>query len=135
MTTVELNDVVADYCKHEIEIGKVCPCVTAHGPMEMMLADQYCQICGGTGIPTRETLDAGLDKLGDDLDQLVATAGDVCAEAKRFIDIAWYVTEEAIRKLTGACSMASQHGKGASCGGCAYFNELKVKAQRAARLL
>ena len=135
MTTVKLNDVVADDGNHEIEIGKMCPCVTAHGPKEMMLADHYCQICGGTGVPTRGSLHAGLDRLGDDLDQLAGTAGDVCVEAKRFIDMAWYVTEEAIRKLTGACSMASQHGRTGSCGCCAHFDELKVKADRAARLL
>ena len=135
MTTVELNDVVADYCNREIEIGRVCPCVTAHGLQEMMLADQYCQICGGTGIPTRETLHAGLGKLGDELDQLAGTAADVCVDAKRFIDMAWYVTEEAIRKLTGSCSRVSDPGKSASCGCCAHFDELKVKAERAARLL
>ena len=133
-----VNEVVADYCNPAIELGMPCDCIQAHGYSEQLLADPHCPVCGGTGRPTRKTLVAGIDALNGEIDQLASAAGDICTPAKTFLDLAWWHAENAIRQVTGHCSMGRDHkgkdGKG-FCACCHRYNELKAKAERAGRML
>ena len=124
---------VAEYCHPTITLGEPCDCIQAYGPRERLLASPHCPVCGGTGRPTVTTLVAGLDALNGEIDQLASTAGDVCTPAKTFLELAWWHTENAIRQLTGKCSMACKRGGFCAC--CHHHDELKVRAERARRLL
>ncbi len=118
---------------------EICGCVTATGALEQMVANPYCHACGGTGHVTQRSLVEGLDRLNNDIDQLASTAIDLreqCPEAKTLLDLAWWFTEQAIRRLTGRCSMRCTAGKaGAFCACCNHFEELKGKAAQVARIL
>jgi hypothetical protein len=124
---------VADFCNPAIILGEPCDCVQAYVPGEQLLANPSCPACSGTGRPTRETLVTGLDALNGEIDQLASTTGDICTPAKTFLDLAWWHTENAIRQLTGKCSMACKRGKFCAC--CHHYDELNVRAERARRLL
>jgi hypothetical protein len=76
------KEAVADYCNSAIELGAPCDSVQAYGPSEQLLAKSHCQLCGGTGRPTKKTLVAGIDALNSKIDQLASTAGDICTPAK-----------------------------------------------------
>jgi hypothetical protein len=124
---------IADYCNDSIDLDSPCECMEAYGFGEDLLPNPSCQVCSGTGRPTRNTLVAGLDGLNDEIDQLSPVAGDICTPAKVFLDLAWWQTEEAIRKVTGSCSMHCKPG--GLCGCCHHYGELKSKAERIRRLL
>jgi hypothetical protein len=117
----------------EIQLGERCDCVQAHGPQEYMLANQHCPVCEGTGRPTVETVVAGVDQLGDAIDQLVSTAMEICQPAERFLALAWWHTENAIRQVTGKCSMACKRGGFCAC--CHHYRELNPLAERMRRSL
>jgi len=75
-----------------------------------------------------------VEKLNEDVDQLASDArdcSDLCPEAMRMLDLAWFFTEEAIRETTGRCS-AGCNGK-SFCSCCHHFNELKGAAARVRR--
>ena len=74
---------------------------------------------------------AGLDALNSLIDELASTAGDICTPAKRFLDLAWWHTENAIRQLTGTCSVACKRGRFCAC--CHHYHELKPLAERMRR--
>ena len=77
-----------------------------------------------------------LEKLNEDVDELSSDARDcdsLCPEAKMLLDLAWWYTENAIRQLTGTCSMACKRGQFCAC--CHHYNELKPRAGRMARSL
>ena len=126
-----LQQAVAEYCHPTITLGEPCDCIQAYGPSELLLANPRCPACGGTGRPIRETLVAGLDALNSLIDELASTAGDICTPAKRFLDLAWWHTENAIRQLTGTCSMACKGGRFCAC--CHHYHELKPLAERMRR--
>jgi hypothetical protein len=96
---------VAERCRSAIELGEPCDCIQVGGPPNN---------CGPTRIarravawygPTVTTLVAGPDALNGEIDQLASTAGDICTPAKTFLDLAWWYTENAIRQVTGECSV------------------------------
>ena len=122
---------VADYCNPAIALGEPCDCIQAYGPREQLLANPHCQLCGGTGRPTKKTLVAGIDALNSKIDQLASTAGDICTPAKTFLDLAWWHRENAIRQVTGKCSMACKRSGFCAC--CRHYNELKPIAGRLGR--
>jgi hypothetical protein len=124
---------VAEYCHPTITLGEPCDCIQAYGFSEQLLANPHCPVCGGTGRPSQKTLVAGIDALNSEIDQLASTAGDICTPAKKFLDLAWWHTENAIRQLTGKCSMACERGGFCAC--CHHYDELRVWAERARRLL
>jgi hypothetical protein len=126
-----VEDAVAEYCNPAITLGEPCDCIQAYGPREQLLADPSCLACGDTGRPSQKTLIAGIDALNCLIDQLASTAGDICTPAKTFLDLAWWHTENAIRQVTGKCSIACKHGKFCAC--CHHYNELKPIAERLGR--
>ena len=128
-----VEDAVDDDCHEEIERDETCPCVQAHGYREEMLANPSCPACGGTGRLTQKTLVAGIDALHSLIDQFASTAGDICTPAKTFRDLAWWHTENAIRQVTGKCSMACK--RRGFCGCCQHYHELKPLAGRMGRSL
>ncbi len=134
MTTEELNDKVADACGSGVNLEK-CECVTARGYDEKVSASKYCGICDGTGKPTLGMLLSKVDKLNEDIADLECIAADVCEPAKKFLALAWWHTEHAIRELTGRCSFErtpgnSAHQPGRYCACCARYKELKPLAER-----
>jgi hypothetical protein len=126
-----VEDAVAEYCNLSITLGELCDCIQAYGSREHLLANPSCPACGGTGRPTRETLVTGLDALNGEIDQLASTAGDICRPAKTMLDLAWWRTANAIRQVTGKCSMAGKQG--GFCTSCHHYNELKPIAGRMGR--
>jgi hypothetical protein len=124
---------VADYCNDCIDLDSLCDCLQACGSSEELLANPRCPVCGGTGRPSVKTLVAGIDALNCEIDQLAGTAADICTPVKAFLDLAWWHTEEAIRRATGACSMRCKPGGFCAC--CHHYEELKAKAQRIGRVL
>ena len=126
-----VESAVADYCNPAIALGEPCDCIQAYGPGEQLLANPSCPVCSGAGRPTRETLVSGLDALNSLIDELASTAGDICTPANTFLDLAWWHTENAIRQVTGKCSMACKRGRFCAC--CYHYNELKPIAVRMGR--
>jgi hypothetical protein len=124
---------VANYCNPAITLEEPCDGIQAYGPREQLLANPSCPACGGTRRPTRKTLVAGIDALNSLIDELASTAGDICTPAKTFLDLAWWHTENAIRQVTGQCSMTCKRRRFCAC--CHHYNELKPLAGRMARSL
>lgn len=137
--TEEMQDKVATYCGSDINIDGTCTCVQPTGGKERMMASKYCQICDGTGRPTLENLLSKVDKLSEDILQLSSVAGDVCEPSRKFLQLAWWHAEDAIRALTGECSMAKiprlghQAHHSSYCGTCSLYKRLKSLAERLGR--
>ncbi len=127
------EEAVADYCNPEINLGARCDCVQARGCSERSRVNPKCPACGGSGRPTTATLVAGIDKLAEEIDELAATASDICLPAKMYLDLAWWHAENAIRKITGRCSVNCKRGSFCAC--CNFYNEMTAKAERAGRTL
>ena len=126
------EEALVEFCG-SINLNLPCDCVQPHGWREQMFADEDCTVCGGTGRPSVATVIAAVDHLNSEIDQLTATAAGICTPAKLYLDLAWWQTEHAIRKVTGHCSMHCKSGKYCSC--CQHYNELTPRAERAGRLL
>ena len=78
----------------------------------------------------------GLERLNEDIDQLAAVAGDLCSEAKTLLDLAWWFTEEDLRRGLGSCGHNPRAREGHGyCTCCAHFDELRAKAEHIRRLL
>ena len=122
---------VTEYCHPQSHWANPATASKPTGPANLLLANPRCPACVGTGRPTHKTLVAGLDALNSLIDELASTAGDICTPAKRFLDLAWWHTENAIRQLTGKCSMACKRGRFCAC--CHHYHELKPLAERMRR--
>ena len=132
-TATTTEQAIADYCSPSIDLDSPCNCIEAYGFREELLANPRCPVCGGTGRPSVKALIVGIDALNSEIDQLAGTAADICTPAKVFLDLAWWHSEEAIRRVTGACSMHCRPG--GFCGCCHHYAELKAKAKRIGRLV
>lgn len=70
-----------------------------------------------------------LDTLAGEIDQLRATArnlGEEAAGIDQALALAWWRAEDAIRGITGVCSMGA-HGAG-YCGVCVEYERLRTHA-------
>lgn len=70
---------------------------------------------------------ATLRETNEIIDQAAAEMHGICDEANRALQIAWWYTEDAIRRETGVCSMVDLHMPKRKCQCCSHFESMKLR--------